>query len=65
MTQFGRVEIREGHVWNGFDYSLQVWVVDGIFQDCGHPEGMKKENCCNGQRLAGRRITRVAGAEKR
>lgn len=31
-----------------FDYQLQVWVVDGIVQTCGHPESMRTSHaCCN------------------
>ena len=29
MTPFSGDEIRDGRVWNGFDYKLQVWVVNG------------------------------------
>lgn len=65
MTQSSRDEIKDGLVWNGYDYSLQVWVVDGIVRDCGHPKEMKKEGCCNANRLAGRRIAEIPGAEKR
>lgn len=34
-----------------FNYELQVWVVDGIVQPCGHPETMK--GCCNARKYAG------------
>lgn len=65
MTRSSRDEVREGYVWNGYDYSLQVWVIEGIIRNCCHPVKMKKEGCCNGNRLAGRRISSVPGAEKR
>ena len=35
MTRLSIDEIKHGRVWNGYDYSLQVWVVDGVIQDCG------------------------------
>ena len=49
---------RHGRVWSGFDYDLQVWVVGGIVQKCGHPEAMRLggKPCCNAYRLAGQRI---------
>jgi hypothetical protein len=43
-----------GEVVNGYDYDLQVWVIDGIVQDCGHPATMRQRGpCCNANRLAG------------
>ena len=42
----------DGSLINGFDYHLQVWVVDGIVQMCGHP----RPNCCNAKRFAGQSI---------
>lgn len=65
MTRTNRDEIKEGYVWNGYDYSLQVWVVNGIVRNCGHPVQMRKKGCCNMNRLVGRRITEIPGAEKR
>lgn len=45
-------EIINGIVKNGFDYDLQVWVVDYIIMDCGH-----KFACdCNARRYAGQDI---------
>ena len=41
MTRLSGDEIRFGRVWNGFDYELQVWVVNGIIQRCGHPDTMR------------------------
>jgi hypothetical protein len=38
MTRLSKHEIRNGRVWNGFDYELQVWVVNGNIQHCGHPD---------------------------
>ncbi len=65
MTRLSGDEIRFGHVWNGFDYDLQAWVVDGIIQDCGHPSEMKARGCCNAHKLAGKKILEVMGALKR
>ena len=41
MTRLSGDELRDGYVWNGFDYALQVWVVDGVAQSCGHPVAMR------------------------
>ena len=30
MTRVSGDDVRDGHVWNGFDYALQVWVVEGV-----------------------------------
>lgn len=65
MSRTSRDEIRDGYIWNGYDYSLQVWVVNGVVRDCRHPQEMKKEGCCNANRLAGLRISDIPGAEKR
>jgi hypothetical protein len=58
MTRMSRNLNRHGRVWSGFDYDLQVWVVAGIVQKCGHPEAMRLggKPCCNAYRLAGQRI---------
>ena len=67
MTRLSGDEIRHGRVWNGFDYELQVWVVNGIIQHCGHPDTMRSPNnfCCNAYRLAGRSIVDVPNAQRR
>jgi len=65
MTRLSIDEIKHGRVWNGYDYSLQVWVVDGVIQDCGHPEEMKAKGCCNTHKLTGRKILDIAEAEAR
>ena len=36
---------------DGYDYDAQAWVVDGIYQDCGHVQNGKF--CCNAHQLAG------------
>ena len=58
MTRMSRNLNRHGRVWSGFDYDLQVWVVAGIVQKCGHPEAVRLggKPCCNAYRLAGQKI---------
>lgn len=36
---------KNGLLYNGFDYDLQVWVINGIVKDCSHP--LYYANCCN------------------
>ena len=45
-----------------YDYMLQAWIIDGIIQDCGHPD---EKNCgCSGRRLRGQSsIARAEGRE--
>ena len=56
-------EVISGAVWNGFDYALQVWVLDGEIQQCGHPDSVP--DCCNACRYAGEMIVDVPGREIR
>ena len=66
MTRLSGDERRDGYVWNGFDYALQVWVIDGIAQRCGHPVAMALQGpCCAAFSLAGRRIETIHGAQRR
>ena len=67
MTRLSGDEIRHGRVWNGFDYELQVWVIDGTIQNCGHPATMRfqSRSCCNTYRLAGQNILDVPNAQRR
>jgi hypothetical protein len=60
-------EIRRSRMWNGFDYELQVWVVGGIIQNCGHPAMMRFQDrpCCNAYRLAGQKILDVPNAQSK
>lgn len=51
-------EIIGGYVKNGFDYDLQVWVVDFTILNCGHPDRMRP-GCCNGDLLQGQDIRQV------
>ena len=66
MTRFSDDELRDGRVFNGFDYEIQVWVVDGAIQQCGHPASMRQGGvlCCDAFRFAGQRIADVPGAER-
>ncbi len=64
MTRLSGDELRGGYVWNGFDYALQVWVVEGVVQRCGHPPAMARQGpCCSAFRLAGRRVETIPGAQ--
>lgn len=66
MTRVSSDEIRDGRVWNGFDYQLQVWVKDGIILDCEHPEYMRRDGpCCDRNRYAGQSILDISEAEHR
>ena len=57
---------QSGRVWNGFDYTLQGWVRDGIVQPCGHPGSMSQYGpCCASARYAGQAILVIPGAEVR
>jgi len=55
--------IAGGTLKSGYDYSLQVWVKNFIVLDCGHPEDMKEEGCCNAHRLAGQDIREITKKE--
>ncbi len=67
MTRLSGDEIRNGRVWNGFDYELQVWVANGMIQRCGHPDTMRLQDrsCCNAYRLAGQNILDVSNAQRK
>lgn len=54
MSRTSSDQIVDGITKNGFDYDLQVWVLNYIIQDCGHPESMRK--CCNARLYAGQDI---------
>jgi hypothetical protein len=51
-----------GALLNGFDYDVQVWVKNGIVQNCGHI-GQQSEPCCNARRYAGLRLTQAFAHE--
>ena len=65
MTRLSSDELHLGRLFNGFDYKLQVWVVDGVVRGCGHPASMRLcgAPCCNAYRYAGQPIALVPGAE--
>ena len=66
MTRLSGDDLRDGYVWNGDHCALQVWVVDGIVQPCGHPAAMSRDApCCDAFAWAGRRIDRIPGAQRR
>ena len=66
MTRLRGDKLRDGYVWNGFDDALQVWVVDGVAQSCGHPVAMQRGGaCCPALGLADRRIETIPGAQRR
>ena len=66
MTRLSTDEILHGHVHNGYDYNLQVWVQYGIIQPCAHPLSMRSRgHCCSQNRLAGLMICDVPGHEMR
>ena len=52
-----------GNLVDGFDYALQVWVEDGIVQQCGHPETMRAKGrlCCEAAQYAGRIVATIPG----
>lgn len=41
----------DGILINGYDYHNQAWVLDGVYQRCGHPEEMDCD--CYGRIHAG------------
>ena len=49
----GRIYICEDKKKLSFDYDKQVWIKDGVYQDCGHLESM---SCyCYGRKHKGER----------
>ena len=46
VTRLSGDEWRDGHVWNGFDYALQVWVVQDSVRPCGHSPAMSRHAPC-------------------
>jgi hypothetical protein len=52
-------QMRDGKLWNGYDYELQAWVLAGVYQDCGHTDALRLEwggQCCAAHELAGKRV---------
>jgi len=57
-------EYRDGKLWNGYDYELQVWVMGGVVARCGHPAQMRQTGpCCNADRYQGVRLEDAQAAE--
>jgi hypothetical protein len=54
MSRVSSDEIKDGRVYNGYDYRLQVWVVNGIITDVG-----------SGGHLVGQSIYDQPNAERR
>lgn len=46
----------QGNLVDGYDYDLQVWVLSGYVQECGH---MNKDCGCNARIYAGQLLTDV------
>ncbi len=40
VSRFSSNDIRNGRVYNGYDYRLQVWVVNGVITDVGKGGGL-------------------------
>lgn len=55
MSRLSTDQVIDGKLMNGFDYEAQVWVLNGVYQDCGHPRSMG-DDCCNAHKLAGQRV---------
>jgi len=52
--RYGRDEYKNEKLWNGYDYTNQAWVVDGVYIRCGHPEEM---GCnCYGKEHEGEKV---------
>jgi hypothetical protein len=49
MSRSSRDHFRDGFVYNGFDYDVQAWVIDGIVQRCGHRDPCR----CFGKKYEG------------
>ena len=63
MSRLSGDEIKDGVVFNGFDYELQVWVEDGKVLRCGHKFDIDSVMgwCCNGARYEGQEIAKIEG----
>lgn len=48
MSRVSSDEYCHGLLWNGYDYTRQAWIKNGLYVRCGHPESM---NCgCYGRK---------------
>lgn len=55
MSRTSTDQFINGILFNGYDYKNQAWVREGIYQRCGHPEGM---DCgCYGKTHQGEKCT--------
>lgn len=74
MSRISTDERKDGYVWAGFDYQLQVWVERGLVMPCGHPEARRARPCatdsfcidtccCPAHHYRGRDIRTVDGAD--
>lgn len=60
----------DGTILNGFDYNLQVWVMQGHVMECGHRRpsanyGTEPKTCCNAAKFRGQKVKDVLGHEVR
>ena len=55
MSRLSADEYVNGHLKNGYDYDLQMWVLNYIVQDCGHLMPCH----CNGRKYKGKDIREV------
>ena len=42
MSRQSTDQYHDNRLFNGYDYQNQAWVVNGVYQRCGHPDSM---NC--------------------
>lgn len=63
-----RDDYKDGLTYNGYDYDLQTWVMDGIIMDCSHTKIRTERNyefCefnCASNQNAGRKLSEVKRA---
>ena len=62
MSRQSRDEIRDGAVWNGYDYALQIWVLEGIIQPCGHQDA--PECGCRAAIYFGMPVNAISGHDR-
>lgn len=51
MSRQSTNQMQAGVIRNGYSYSNQVWILEFVIQDCGHPEAMTCN--CFGRQHAG------------
>jgi len=66
MSRTSNDEYKNGLLFNGYDYTRQAWVVDGLYVACGHtrvnPLTGKTTPCtCYGRAHEGEPVTDVYG----